>query len=340
MIDLRSDTVTRPTAAMKQAMFDAPLGDDVFGDDPTVQRLEAMVADRLGKEAAVFVTSGTQSNLLALMAHCGRGDEYIVGDQAHCYRWEAGGAAVLGSIQPQVVPMLADGLPDPVAIAAAVKPDDPHFARTTVVCVENTKDGIVQSVARMEEATDVARAHGLATHLDGARMWNAAVALGIDGATLTAPFDTVSLCLSKGLGTPMGSVLSGPTDLIAEARKYRKMVGGGLRQVGIVAAAGIHALDHHVDRLAEDHANAAALAEALGAIDGVEITGQNTNMVFASAGSADPEALTAAMADDGILGRWYRTAEGITETRMVTHLDVSADDVVLVAKAVERALTA
>ena len=180
MIDLRSDTVTRPTAAMKQAMVDAPLGDDVFGDDPTVQRLEAMVAERLNKEAAVFVTSGTQSNLLALMSHCGRGDEYIVGDQAHCYGWEGGGAAVLGSIQPQVVPMLADGLPDPAAIANAVKPEDPHFARTKVVCLENTKDGIVQSVARMEEATDVARAHGLATHLDGARMWNAAVALSVE----------------------------------------------------------------------------------------------------------------------------------------------------------------
>lgn len=338
MIDLRSDTVTRPTAAMKQAMIDAPVGDDVFGDDPTVHRLEAMVAERLDKEAAVFVTSGTQSNLLALMAHCGRGDEYIVGDQAHCYRWEAGGAAVLGSIQPQVVPMLADGLPDPVAIGAAVKPDDPHFARTKVVCLENTKDGIVQSVARMEEATSVARAHGLATHLDGARMWNAAVALGVDGATLTAAFDTVSLCLSKGLGAPMGSVLSGPADLIAEARKYRKMVGGGLRQVGIVAAAGIHALEHHVDRLADDHANAAALGEALGSIDGIEVTGQNTNMLFASAGTADPAALTAAMEADGILGRWYRTADGTTETRIVMHLDVTADDVATIAASVQRAV--
>ncbi len=340
MIDLRSDTVTQPTAAMKQAMVDAPLGDDVFGDDPTVHRLEAMVAERLGKEAAVFVTSGTQSNLLALLAHCGRGDEYIVGDQAHCYRWEGGGAAVLGSIQPQVVPMLADGLPDPVAIAASVKPDDPHFARTKVVCVENTKDGIVQSIDRMEEATSVARAHGLATHLDGARMWNAVVALGVDGADFAAPFDTVSLCLSKGLGAPMGSVLSGPADLISEARKWRKMVGGGLRQVGIVAAAGIHAMEHHIDRLAEDHANAEALADALGAIDGVEITARNTNMVFCTAGSADPAALTESMKADGVLGRWYRNADGVTETRMVTHLDVATNDVMLVAKAVERALTA
>ncbi len=338
MIDLRSDTVTRPTAAMKQAMVDAPLGDDVFGDDPTVQRLEAMVAERLNKEAAVFVTSGTQSNLLALMSHCGRGDEYIVGDQAHCYGWEGGGAAVLGSIQPQVVPMLADGLPDPAAIANAVKPEDPHFARTKVVCLENTKDGIVQSVGRMGEATDAARAHGLATHLDGARMWNAAVALSVDGATLTAPFDTVSLCLSKGLGAPMGSVLSGPAALISEARKYRKMLGGGLRQVGMAAAAGIHALEHHVERLADDHANAAALAEALDAIDGIEIRAQNTNMVFCTAGHADPAALTEAMEAAGVLTRWYSTPDGTTETRLVTHLDVSTGDLELVAKAVEQAL--
>ena len=338
VIDLRSDTVTQPTAAMKQAMVDAPLGDDVFGDDPTVQKLEAMVAERLGKEAALFVTSGTQSNLVGLLAHCGRGDEYIVGDSAHCYRWEAGGAAVLGSIQPQPVPMLPDGLPDPTAIAAAIKPNDPHFARTKLVCVENTKDGMVQTVERMEEATSVARTHGLATHLDGARMMNAVVALGVDPADFTAPFDTVSLCLSKGLGTPMGSVLSGPADLITEAHKWRKMVGGALRQVGMVAAAGIHALEHHVDRLADDHANATALAEALGNIDGIEITSCNTNMVFCTAGRTDPAVLTEAMHADGILGRWYAEADGTTASRMVTHLDFSADDVATVAASVERAL--
>lgn len=190
----------------------------------------------------------------------------------------------------------------------------------------------------MEEATDVARAHGLATHLDGARMWNAAVALSVDGATLTAPFDTVSLCLSKGLGAPMGSVLSGPAALISEARKYRKMLGGGLRQVGMVAAAGIHALEHHVERLADDHANAAALAEALDAIDGIEIRAQNTNMVFCTAGHAHPAVLTDAMEAAGVLARWYSTPDGATETRLVTHLDVSTGDLELVAKAVEQAL--
>lgn len=337
MIDLRSDTVTQPTAAMKQAMVDAPLGDDVFRDDPTVTALEELVAERLNKDAAVFVTSGTQSNLCALLSHCGRGDEYIVGDMAHAYRWEGGGGAVFGSIQPQTVPMLADGLPDPAAIEAAIKPDDPHFARTKLVCVENTKDGNVQSVTRMREATSVARAHGLSTHLDGARMWNAVVDLGITGDQLAQDFDSVSLCLSKGLGTPMGSVLAGREDLITEARKWRKMAGGGLRQAGMIAAAGIHALNHHVERLADDHANAAALAEALGSIDGVEVTAQNTNMVFASA-PGDPMQLMGAMLDQGIKTLWSNAGDGRAQTRMVTHLDVEADDVAAVAAAVEKAI--
>ncbi|MEM9520632.1 MAG: low-specificity L-threonine aldolase [Actinomycetota bacterium] len=338
MIDLRSDTVTQPTPAMKQAMVDAPLGDDVFRDDPTVNELEAIVAERLDKEAALFVTSGTQSNLCALLAHCGRGDEYIVGDMAHAYRWEGGGAAVLGSIQPQTVPMMADGLPDPAAIAAAVKPDDPHYARTKVVCVENTKDGMVQSVERMREATSVARSRGLNTHLDGARMWNAVVALGIDGQQLTQDFDTVSLCLSKGLGAPMGSVLSGPTDLIAEARKWRKMAGGGLRQAGMMAAAGIHALENHVERLAEDHANAASLAEALGAIDGVDVSAQNTNMVFATA-AGDPMTLMGTLVDAGVKTLWSDAGDGRAQTRMVTHLDFPETAIETVVKAVEAAIS-
>ncbi|MEM9202298.1 MAG: low-specificity L-threonine aldolase [Actinomycetota bacterium] len=338
MIDLRSDTVTQPTPAMKQAMVDAPLGDDVFRDDPTVNELEALVAERLNKEAALFVTSGTQSNLCALLAHCGRGDEYIVGDMAHAYRWEGGGAAVLGSIQPQTVPMMADGLPDPAAIAAAVKPDDPHYARTKVVCVENTKDGMVQSVERMREATSVARSRGLNTHLDGARMWNAVVALGIDGQQLTQDFDTVSLCLSKGLGAPMGSVLSGPADLIAEARKWRKMAGGGLRQAGMMAAAGVHALDHHVDRLADDHANAASLADALGSIDGVEVSAQNTNMVFATA-AGDPMTLMGTLMDAGVKTLWSDAGDGRAQTRMVTHLDFPETAIETVAKAVEAAIS-
>ncbi|MDG1368119.1 MAG: low-specificity L-threonine aldolase [Acidimicrobiales bacterium] len=330
MIDLRSDTVTRPSTAMLQAMVDAPVGDDVFNDDPTVQRLEAMVAERLDKEAAVFVTSGTQSNLVGLLAHCGRGDEYIVGDMAHCYRWEGGGAAVLGSIQPQPIPMLEDGLPDPTLIGRSVKPDDPHFARSKVFCVENTKDGMVLSVDRMGEATSVAREHGLRTHLDGARMWNAAVSLGIDGAELTQDFDTVSLCLSKGLGTPMGSVLSGPVDLITEARKWRKMLGGGLRQVGVVAAAGIYAMENNIDRLANDHATADAFATTLAEIDGVKITAHNTNMIFLSA-PGDPLELMGGMETAGVKMLWSDAGDGRSQTRVVTHLDISEADVPPVA---------
>lgn len=317
---------------MLQAMVDAPVGDDVFNDDPTVHRLEAMVAERLGKEAAVFVTSGTQSNLVGLLAHCGRGDEYIVGDMAHCYRWEGGGAAVLGSIQPQPIPMLDDGLPDPSKIAGAVKPDDPHFARTKVFCVENTKDGMVLSVDRMREATSVARDHGLRTHLDGARMWNGAVALGIDGAALTRDFDTVSLCLSKGLGAPMGSVLSGPADLIAEARKWRKMLGGGLRQVGVVAAAGIYAMEHNIDRLADDHATADAFAAALGAVDDVTITGHATNMVFLTA-PGEAMTLMGGMEEAGVKMLWSDAGGGRAASRVVTHLDVDAGAVATVADA-------
>lgn len=315
---------------MLQAMVDAPVGDDVFNDDPTVQRLEAMVAERLDKEAAVFVTSGTQSNLVGLLAHCGRGDEYIVGDMAHCYRWEGGGAAVLGSIQPQPIPMLEDGLPDPTLIGRSVKPDDPHFARSKVFCVENTKDGMVLSVDRMGEATSVAREHGLRTHLDGARMWNAAVSLGIDGAELTQDFDTVSLCLSKGLGTPMGSVLSGPVDLITEARKWRKMLGGGLRQVGVVAAAGIYAMENNIDRLANDHATADAFATTLAEIDGVKITAHNTNMIFLSA-PGDPLELMGGMETAGVKMLWSDAGDGRSQTRVVTHLDISEADVAPVA---------
>lgn len=315
---------------MLQAMVDAPVGDDVFNDDPTVQRLEAMVAERLDKEAAVFVTSGTQSNLVGLLAHCGRGDEYIVGDMAHCYRWEGGGAAVLGSIQPQPIPMLEDGLPDPTLIGRSVKPDDPHFARSKVFCVENTKDGMVLSVDRMGEATSVAREHGLRTHLDGARMWNAAVSLGIDGAELTQDFDTVSLCLSKGLGTPMGSVLSGPVDLITEARKWRKMLGGGLRQVGVVAAAGIYAMENNIDRLANDHATADAFATTLAEIDGVKITAHNTNMIFLSA-PGDPLELMGGMETAGVKMLWSDAGDGRSQTRVVTHLGISEADVPPVA---------
>ncbi len=325
VIDLRSDTVTQPTPAMQKAMTDAELGDDVFGDDPTVNRLEATVAERLGKEAALFVSSGTQSNLCALMAHCQRGDEYIAGDYAHTYRWEAGGGAVLGSIQPQPVPMLSDGLPDPDAIAAAIKPDDPHFARTKLLCLENTKDGQSQSVERMMEAVSVGREAGLAIHLDGARMWNATVDLGISGAELAAPFDTVSMCMSKGLGAPVGSVLSGAADVIAEARKWRKILGGAMRQAGVIAAAGLHALDHHIDRLADDHENAARLAKGLCDIPGIEVAGQATNMVFVAI-DGDTTELQAQLLERGI-NTLIAPSKKRTTARLVTHLDISDDDV-------------
>ncbi len=321
MIDLRSDTVTRPTPAMRRAIAEAEVGDDVFRDDPTVNRLEAIVAERLGKESAVFVTSGTQSNLCALLAHCGRGDEYIAGEHAHTYIREAGGGAVLGSIQPQPVRMLDDGLPDPAQVEAVIKPDDDHFARTRLLCLENTQDGKVQTVERMAEAIEVGRRHGLGLHLDGARMWNAVVALGVDPAEFVAPFDTVSMCLSKGLGAPAGSLLSGPADLIDEARRWRKMLGGGLRQAGVLAAAGIHALDHHVDRLAEDHDNAERLAKGLTEVDGVEVLDQATNMVFVAIEAAgDP--LVDRLRGRGVLAR---VAE--SPARLVTHMDVSADDI-------------
>ncbi len=306
-------------------MANAEVGDDVFGDDPTVNRLQDAVAERLGKEAALFVASGTQSNLCALMAHCGRGDEYIAGDMAHMYRWEGGGGAVLGSIQPQPVPMLPDGLVDPEVVDASVKPDDHHFARTKLLCLENTKDGAVQSVDRMREATLVGRKHGLSIHLDGARMWNGVVELGISAEEFTSEFDTVSMCLSKGLGAPIGSVLSGPADFIHEAHKWRKMSGGAMRQVGVLAAAGLHALDNHIDRLADDHSNAARLAEGLGNIDGVTVAGQATNMVFIAVDGDVPD-LQAQLLERGIR-TLITPSPRRSIARLVCHLDVTADDV-------------
>ncbi len=333
MIDLRSDTVTRPSPGMRRAIAEAEVGDDVFGDDPTVNRLEAVVAERLGKQAALFVPSGTQSNLCALMAHCGRGDEYIAGESAHTYRYEAGGGAVLGSIQPQPVRMFDDGLPDPDHIAAVIKPDDSHFARTKLLCLENTKDGMVQSIERMKLAVDVGHRHGLALHLDGARMWNAIVALGVSADDFVAPFDTVSMCLSKGLGTPVGSVLSGSSELIAEARRVRKMLGGGLRQAGMLAAAGLYALDHNIDRLADDHARAEALAAGLGAIPEITVTSLATNMVFIDIEGASPE-LQNRLEDLGVLAR-----VSSSPARLATHLDISDDDVEATIEAFGRALS-
>ena len=328
--DFRSDTVTRPSPAMRAAMASAEVGDDVFRDDPTVTQLEAVMAERFGKEAAVFLTSGTQSNLVALMAHCERGDEYIVGQQAHAYRWEAGGAAVLGSIQPQPLNNQPDGSLVLAEIEDSIKPDDSHYARTRLLALENTIGGKVLSQEYMEAATALARRHGLATHLDGARIFNAATALNSPVAALTRSFDTVSVCLSKGLGAPVGSVLVGSAPLIAKARRTRKMVGGGLRQVGILAAAGLYALEHNVARLADDHANAATLAKGLAAYEQLKVTTPDTNIVFVEVDGAIAADFKEHLAARGI---GITSAYSATKQRWVTHLDVDS-------AAVENALAA
>lgn len=317
-VDLRSDTVTRPTAAMREAMARAEVGDDVFGDDPTVNALQARIAAITGKEAALFVPSGTQSNLCALMSHCQRGDEALVGQFAHLYRYEAGGMAVLGSIQPQPLPQQPDGTLALADIEAAIKPDDEHFGRTRLLCLENTWNGQVLSQAYLAEATALARRHGLACHLDGARLFNAAVASGVAVAEIARPFDSVSVCFSKGLGAPVGSALCGSREFIARARRTRKMLGGGMRQVGVLAAAALHALDHHVDRLADDHANARRLAAGLGRIDGLRVIDSPTNIVFAEVAGGRGTALLARLQQRGVL------ATGLIGLRFVTHLDVDA----------------
>ncbi|AVJ26828.1 low-specificity L-threonine aldolase [Achromobacter spanius] len=335
MIDLRSDTVTRPGAAMLQAMANAPLGDDVMGDDPTVIRLQKTLAERTGKAAGLFFPSGTQSNLAALMAHCGRGDEYLVGQLAHTYKYEGGGAAVLGSIQPQPIEHAPDGSLPLDKLAAALKPKgDPHFARTRLLALENTFHGKLIPAAYIQAATSWAREQGLATHLDGARVFNAAVASGKPVADLCQPFDTVSICFSKGLGAPVGSVLVGSEELIASAHRWRKMLGGGLRQSGVLAAACLHALEHNVERLAQDHENARLLAEGLRGIPGVKVLSQDTNMVFVEFEPSRCDALTAALAKEDIL---MRAVYG-GPTRLVTHLNVSADDVRRVVDTIGRLL--
>ena len=315
VIDLRSDTVTQPTPGMLDAMASAVSGDDVYGEDPSVNRLEAELAKRLGFAAALFVPTGTMSNLLALMAHCGRGDEYIVGQQAHTYKYEGGGAAVLGSIQPQPLEVQADGSLDLAQVVAAIKPDDFHFARTRLLALENTMQGKVLPVEYLAAASRLTREHGLALHLDGARLYNAAVKLGVDASDITRHFDSVSVCLSKGLGAPVGSVLCGTAELIGKARRLRKMVGGGMRQAGQLAAAGLYALDHQVERLADDHANAQFLAEGLRAA-GYEVEPVQTNMVYVQIDER-AEALKAFAAEEGI------RLSAAPRLRMVTHMDVS-----------------
>jgi threonine aldolase len=320
-IDLRSDTVTKPTAGMRAAMASAELGDDVFGDDPTVNLLQARVAQMLGKEAALYVPTGTQSNLCGLMAHCQRGDEYLVGQMAHTYRWEGGGAAVLGSIQPQPLPNQADGSITLEDISAAIKPDDAHFAKTRLLALENTWGGQVLPLPYIEAATALARNKGLATHLDGARLFNAAVASGTPVMQIAQHFDSVSVCFSKGLGAPMGSALVGSKDFIQRAHRIRKMLGGGMRQAGVVAAAALYALDHHVDRLADDHAHARALAEGLQGLPGVTVQPLQSNILFVDLAPEKAKGVVERLRAAGVL------CTGLYRLRFVTHLDVSATDI-------------
>jgi threonine aldolase len=347
VVDLRSDTVTRPTPAMREAMMAAPLGDDVFGDDPSVNALQEKIAAVLGFEAALFMPTGTQSNLCALLAHCGRGDEYIVGQLAHTYRYEGGGAAVLGSIQPQPLVQDATGHMALADIAAAIKPDDCHFARSRLLCLENTWNGHRMPMEYLHQATQLARDKGLACHLDGARLFNAAVeqaVLDAQGSGSNMPpgpvecaqaainsgafvasarrisslFDSVSVCFSKGLGAPVGSALCGSQALIARAHRIRKMAGGGMRQTGMLAAAASYALDHHVVRLADDHALAQRLASGLQGIEGLSVRSAQTNIVFVDVANGLGPDLLAYLKDHGVL------ATGLIGLRFVTHLDVNA----------------
>jgi threonine aldolase len=347
IVDLRSDTVTQPTSAMRQAMLAAPLGDDVFGDDPTVNALQEKIASMLGFEAALFVPTGTQSNLCAILSHCQRGDEYLVGQMQHCYRWEGGGAAVLGSVQPQPIAHAADGSLPLAEIEAQIKPDDAHFARTRLLCLENTLGGKLLPLDYLKAATALARSKGLATHLDGARLFNAATAqaaqsvhlmpnqplahmessrdaIYLEAKGIAENFDSVSVCFSKGLGAPVGSALCGSKAFIARAHRIRKMAGGGLRQSGMLAAAALYALDYHVERLAQDHALAKRLGDALSAIDGLQVEPVHSNIVFVDVKEplkAKAAGLIEHLKSHGIL------ATGLYRLRFVTHLDVDAQRV-------------
>jgi threonine aldolase len=316
MIDLRSDTVTRPSPGMKKAMMEAELGDDVFGDDPTVNRLQARAAEMFGFEAALLFPTGTQSNLAALMSHCQRGEEVILGSEAHSYRYEAGGLGVLGSIHPQVVPNKPDGTLDLAEVEALVKPDDPHFPKTRLLALENTITGRPIGRPYLEKAIQVAKKRGLAVHLDGARIFNAAAHEKTSVKALCAGFDSVSSCLSKGLGTPAGTVLLGNAEFIQRARRARKILGGGMRQAGVIAAAGLYALENNVERLREDHANAEKLAKGLREM-GQDVA-HNTNMVLLKISPDQAAALAAHLKKQGVI------VLARAPMRLVTHLDVDA----------------
>jgi len=336
MIDLRSDTVTLPTAAMREAIFNAELGDDVFGEDPATNRLEEMAAERLGKEAAILVASGTMGNLISVLSHCGRGDEAILGDQSHTYIYEAGGVAALGGVHPRTIANQADGTLRPEDIEAAIRADNVHFPRTRLICLENTHNrcgGAVLGPEYTEQVASLAHNRGLMLHLDGARVFNAAVALDVDVKELTRHVDSVCFCLSKGLSAPVGSVICGSKEFVAEARRIRKSVGGGMRQCGIIAAAGIEALENMTARLSEDHANAGRLAEGIAEIQGlaVDLERVQTNIVYFDlvGGTVSAEQLVKKLDDAGV--RILHL--GPARMRAVTHYGIEAGDI-------ESALTA
>ncbi|HIC8840634.1 low-specificity L-threonine aldolase [Aeromonas sp. 602200] len=322
-IDLRSDTVTQPTDAMRQVMLHAEVGDDVYGEDPGVNALEAHGARLLGKQAALFVPSGTMSNLLAVMSHCHRGEGAILGNAAHIYRYEAQGSAVLGSVALQPLPMQRDGTLAFDDIKAELAPDDAHFVQTRLICLENTHNGKVLPLPYLQEMGAFVAERGLKLHLDGARLFNAAVASETPVEVIAAPFDSISICLSKGLGAPVGSLLVGSHDFIARARRLRKMLGGGMRQAGILAQAGLFALEQHVTRLADDHRRAKRLAEGLAALPGIELDLSlvQSNMVFLRLREGESAPLLAFMKERGIL------FSGYGELRLVTHLQINDDDI-------------
>ena len=333
MIDLRSDTVTRPSQAMREFMSKAKVGDDVYGDDPTVNELEEKVANVLGKEASMLVPSGTQSNLIALLTHCGRGDEYIVGQGYHTYLYESGGAASLGGIQAQPVAVEVDGTLDLATVESLIKPDDVHFVKSRLLSLENTHNGKVISNSYLSKAINLARTKNLNIHLDGARVFNAAVAQSIDVKEITRKFDTVSICCSKGLGAPIGSLLSGPSEFIKAARRWRKMVGGGMRQAGIIAAAIDYALDNNVERLKEDHFNALRLENELSQVEDLKVTRAHTNILYIEFESTE----IGLSVGDYLKQKGILIASG-KKVRLVTHLNVSEKDISTVISEIKLAL--
>jgi threonine aldolase len=343
MVDLRSDTVTLPTPAMREAMYVAEVGDDVMGEDPTVNRLEAMAAERLDKEAGLFVVSGTMANLVALLTHCGRGDEVILGDRSHTFLFEAGGSAALGGIHHYAVPNQPDGTLRLEDIEAAIRADNVHYPRSRLVCLENTHNrcgGKALTSEYTDQVCELAHRHGLRVYVDGARIFNAAVALGVEVNALVRDVDSVGFCLSKGLSAPVGSVLCGSADFIREARRWRKAVGGGMRQCGVIAAAGIVALDEMVDRLTEDHANARRLAEGIADVPGIDVdpAGVQTDIVIFGVAPERMAArqLVAALRERDVLV----SAIGPTQIRAVTHYGIEAADVEIAIGAVREAMEA